>query len=211
MTKNKRLVSRMMLTLLVLTLVSFCCVGFTFARYTSSASGTATTTVAKWAVDFKDQAGDVMTYSTKLKLAKLSPSKDAYDATKTRTNSTGVIKVATITNNSDVAALVKITAGEISLKTITTTTSDYDADKAKLPFSIKFYSDAAGTTEITADFELAATDGTKDIYAVVTWTSDGLTGIEANGDVNDTMIGKNVESVSWTITYTATQNTQINS
>ncbi len=211
MTKNKRLVSRMMLTLIVLTLVSFCCVGFTFARYTSSGEGSATATVAKWAVEF-DTEKDLAEGSTTLTLAKLSPNKDPYDATKTRTNNTGAVKVATITNNSEVVAEVTLSTGNISLATIESPT-DYDEAKAKAPFSIKFYSDATATAEITTSFDLAV-GAYQDIYAVITWQSDNLTipgeggaadTTIANGDVNDTMIGQNVTSVSWTITYTAVQ------
>ena len=210
MTKSKKLVSRMMFALLVLTLVSFCFVGFTFARYISTGSGSATVNVAKWEITFKS-ADNAEAGSTEFTVAKLSPSKAEYsEGGAARTNSTGVIKVATIANTSDVAAHVTITTGnDVTLKTKTETTSGYDANNAKKPFSIKLYSDAAGTAEISATgFDLEANNDTQDIYAVVTWTSDVgvITGSAA--DENDTMIAQNVESISWTISYTATQDSQ---
>ena len=205
MTKNKKVVSRMMFILLVLTLVSFCFVGFTFARYTSTGTGSAAVHVAKWSVNLTNAVTPVEG-ETVATFANLSPSKDEYKGT-TRTNSTGIVKVATITNNGEVDALVTLDFGEIALTTIASPATGFSADNAKKPFSIKFYKEDK-TTEITAGTELTVAAGAaQDIYAVVTWTSDGLEGI-TDADANDTMIGQNVTAVSWTISYTAVQNSQ---
>lgn len=220
MKNTKKFISTSLFVLLVLTLVSFCFVGFTFARYTSGGTGAATVNVAKW--DVSDVVeGTVVDGKTTVNFGKLSPSDAKYDASAAaRTHTTAPVKILTITNNSDVDAIVTMVIGDITLTTIETTKDNYNADNAKLPFSIELYATQAdatnGTNPITNDIKDSTkgiklnakttdTPDSKEVWAVVTWTSDNLTGIAANGDENDTMIGENVTGVSYTFTYTAVQ------
>lgn len=106
MTKRKSIVSKILLAIVALTLISCCFLGSTFARYTSGGTGSAGTSVAKWDVGFDTEG------QTEITETKLSPSMDEYKgADDKRTNSTGKILVATITNSGEVKASVTITAG----------------------------------------------------------------------------------------------------
>ena len=222
MTKRKNVVSKMLLLVVILTLISCCFLGSTFARYTSSGSGSATLNVAKWAIDIK---GGAIEGGTSVNFAeKLSPSKYDYNTTvdgeytanTERSNSTGKLLIATINNTGDVAALVTVAAGEVNV-TAGVEFSDPTEEKVKEVFSIKLWygiqegennatnAIASGTTQIS----LAEKTGVVYIYAEVIWTSDteGTTGQAA--DVRDTWIGENVTSVSYNIFYTAVQNTEL--
>ena len=222
MTKRKNVVSKMLLLVLILTLISCCFLGSTFARYTSKGDGKATLHVAKWAIDIEGGANEG---GTSVNFAeKLSPSKydyktsvgDEYTAGTTRSNTTGKLLVATISNTGDVGALVTVTAGEVEV-TAGTTFSDPTAEEVKEVFSIKLWygtsegADSAtnaitsGSTPITLD----ATNGVVYIYAEVIWTSDTASATGAEADVRDTWIGENVTSVSYPISYKAVQNTEL--
>ena len=208
MTKRKNVVSKMLLLVVILTLISCCFLGSTFARYTSSGSGKGTLQVAKW--DVSHGEGNI-----EVTFDKLSPKKEAYEGSP-RTHSTGKTLVATINNKGDVGALVTVTAEEVVVNTEATYTDPTEAE-VKEVFSIElWYGTTSGadnaTTKITSGstkIPLNATNGVIYIYAEVIWTSDteGTTGEAA--DVRDTWIGKNVTSVSYNISYTAVQNTQI--
>lgn len=204
MKNTKKFISTSLFVLLILTLVSFCFVGFTFARYTSTGTGTATVNVAKW--EIKDVA-NVAEGETTVNFGKLSPSaaEKPAEGGDPRTNSTATTLVVTITNNSDVDADITIAHGEVTLKKLATPAAgaaEYKEADAKKVFSIKLYEDAAATKEITSAVRLAKGAELK-VYAVVTWTSDveGIT----DADANDTMIGQNVASVEYGITWTAVQ------
>ncbi len=222
MTKRKNVVSKMLLLVLILTLISCCFLGSTFARYTSSGNGSATLNVAKWAIDIKGGAtegGMDVDFAEKL-----SPSKydyetsvgDEYTAGTTRSNTTGKLLVATINNKGDVGALVTVMAGEVEV-TAGTTFSDPTEAEVKEVFSIKLWygtSEGAenatntitsGSTAITLD----ATNGVVYIYAEVIWTSDTASATGEEADVRDTWIGENVTSVSYAISYKAVQNTEL--
>lgn len=210
MTQKKRIASKLFLLVLVMTLISCCFLGSTFARYTSGASGTGSLTVAKWDIVFDEVAGTDT--SLDVTFEKLSPSKAAYTDT-ARTHSTAVVPVATIKNKGDVAALVTLTTGSEPTLTcgaaygtgVTTGNGAPTEEECKKVFTIALYSDAAGVNPITGDQNIAANGGTLDIYAKVTWTSDvgGLTG--ENADIRDTWIGEHVSAVTWTLECTAVQ------
>ena len=109
MTKKRHTASRMLLALIALTLVSFCFLGSTFARYTSTGTGTATTQVAEWSIT---GAEDFESASAEIDFQQLSPSAAPY-ASAERTHSTGKVKVAAITNTGDVNAKVWFTASAV--------------------------------------------------------------------------------------------------
>ena len=212
MTQKKRIASKLFLLVLVMTLISCCFLGSTFARYTSGASGTGSLTVAKWDIDFDAAAGTDT--SLDVKFEKLSPSKDAYTGT-VRTNSTAIVEVATITNEGDVAASVTLTL-ENATPTLTcgsaygtgVTTGDGAPTEAECQevFKIKLCNAAGEAFDGAQD--VAANGGTLVVYAQVTWTSDvdDLTGDKA--DIRDTWMGENVTGASWTLNCTAVQNSQ---
>lgn len=210
MKNTKKFISTSLFVLLVLTLVSFCFVGFTFARYTSTGTGAATVNVAKW--EIKDVA-NVAEGKTTVDFGKLSPlnaEKPANATTNPRKNSTNATLVVTITNNSDVDADITITHGDVTLKQLATPVegaATYNEGNAKMVFTIELYKDAAQTEKIDTTAVRLANGESLTVYAVVTWTSDveGIT----DADANDTMIGQNVESVSYEITWTAVQASKI--
>lgn len=213
MTKNKRLVSRMMLTLVVLTLVSFCCVGFTFARYTSTGSGTATATIAKWSVTGTFEG----TSETPVSLSMISPKAadytgETYVAANARTNTTAPVEVLTITNASDVEAWVELTVtkpetGSVSFATgMPANTLTEDQVWAHFTVEICKQNGDAFTAE---ELKLAAKTGTLEVYAKITWTSDLATIFGTDADAEDTLIGQYVTALNFGITYKAVQGTQI--
>lgn len=229
MTKRKSVVSKILLLVVLLTLVSCCFLGSTFARYTSGGKGSATLTVAKWDVSHGED--DIA-----LEFEKLSPAKEEYDSTD-RTNATGKILVATITNKGDVDATVSLTVGpEIIFKGVDGKVVGAEDDasttvfgqngvatdgtpteaEVKEVFSIKLYKGTKADEEKTANLdELGATEtvsasiGVLYIYAEVTWTSDSATITGPTADIRDTWIGKNVTSVGWDLSYKAVQATEL--
>lgn len=221
MTKRKSIVSKILLAIVALTLISCCFLGSTFARYTSGGTGSAGTSVAKWDVSFDTEG------QTEITETKLSPSMGEYKgADDKRTNSTGKILVATLTNSGDVDASVTITVGDETIALLNgaygngytaenvSTVPDVGASQEQVAnlFSIKLYQDDSDTwsdgAEISGTFDLEAKSGesatTVYIFAEITWTStDDLQ--EVTSDAIDTWAGENVEKVEYTISYTAVQ------
>lgn len=221
MTKRKSIVSKILLAIVALTLISCCFLGSTFARYTSGGTGSAGTSVAKWDVGFDTEG------QTEITETKLSPSMGEYKgADDKRTNSTGKILVATITNSGDVDASVTITVGDETIALLNgaygngytaenvSTVPDVGASQEQVAnlFSIKLYQDDSDTwsdgAEISGTFDLEAKSGesatTVYIFAEITWTSTDYQGASVS-DAIDTWAGENVEKVEYTISYTAVQ------
>ncbi len=225
MTKRKSIVSKILLAIVALTLISCCFLGSTFARYTSGGTGSAGTSVAKWDVGFDTEG------QTEITKTKLSPSMGEYKgADDKRTNSTGKILVATLTNSGDVDASVTITVGDETIALLNgaygngytaenvSTVPDVGASQEQVAnlFSIKLYQDDSDTwsngAEISGTFDLEAKSGesatTVYIFAEITWTSsDDLQ--EVTSDAIDTWAGKNVTGVSYAISYTAVQSSEL--
>ena len=224
MTKKRGIFSKLFFSVVLLTLISCCFLGSTFARYTSGGSGTATIQVAKW--DVKNA-----TDTTAATFSKLSPSMEDYNTTNgdyvaetPRTHSTGKVLVATIENKGDVDALVTFTFGEETLtcgaaygtQGVGTDGTPTQAE-VEAVFDIKlWYGTETGDTNATnamtsgvTEVNVPATNGVIYVYAEVIWTSDtdGITGTTA--DTRDTWIGENVTAVTYTISYTAVQNTEL--
>ena len=214
MTQKRKLVSKLFVAVVVLTLVSCCFLASTFARYTSGGSGTGTVNVATWKITGKGtgDAGEInATFN------KLSPSKAAYVDT-ARTHSTAPVLVATISNTGDVDALVTLTTGA---STITAPAggweNPYTESEIEGLFTIKLYtsteeevSPAVGDlTAYTVALNVPATNGTLYVYAVVTWTSDDDTVKGEPADARDTWVSENVTGVSFDISYTAVQDSQL--
>lgn len=210
MTQKRKLVSKLFVAVVVLTLVSCCFLASTFARYTSGGSGTGTVNVATWAISGPGEGEFNATFD------QLSPSMDEYDNSNHRTHSTLKL-VATITYDIDVNGILKLTVGE---ETITKTTADdtYADEVIKGLFDIQLYlsnaeaSSIADLTgkEVASDAETAVTagKGTYYVYAVVTWTSDDDTVNGEAADARDTWVGANVTSVGYKLSYTFVQNSE---
>ena len=217
MTQKKSIASKLLLAAIALTLISFCFLGSTFARYTSKSSGSASLNVAEWDVAYDIKA------DTDAIFGSLSPNKGAYEGGESyveankREKATNKVLVATITNSGDVNAEVTLTVD--ALPTLTNTLGSnwgtYTEAEIQGLFSIKLYtntsSDAAGATEWNGSntFDLAKTTGTLYIFAEVTWTSDDETVFGTAADTRDTWVGQNITKVSYNISYTAVQNSEL--
>lgn len=218
MTKKKRVVSKLTLLVVLLTLISCCFLGSTFARYTTSGTGSAKVEVAKWNLSIE---GDGANGTTEMSFDKLSPAQGEYGS-KARKHATGKILVATITNSGDVDALVTVTAGALAVKD--EPAPNYSGDDASAAgitsaadvlavFSIALYTGTDGEqdpvsgsyTLISDDLKLA-TNKTLYIYAEITWTSDVGDKTGEAADKRDTWIGENVTTIGCTLSYKAVQN-----
>lgn len=228
MTKRKGIVSKVVLVLVVLTLISGCFVGTTLARYASQGSGSATTGIALWDIDFT-YGGNAGAAAVTV-ADKLSPDiTHRFSAeSNNRVQYTGKKLVATIANNSDVNATITVTAGALQYKnsdgsdvafnatggSITANTIDAAASKAQADavFDLKLYqNDSNGTDgaeEITEAFGLAS-KGTVYIFAEVTWTSQDQSSTEIVADAIDTWLGENVASIVSDLSYTAVQASEV--
>ena len=237
MTQKKSIASKLLLAAIALTLISFCFLGSTFARYTSSNGGQASLNVAKWDVSMGED-------SISVNFGQLSPSMAEYDdadasAPDARSKATEKKLVATISNNGDVNADITINFGneEVTLKGdsanygdgITVTGEGVPTQQNVLDlFEIKLY---YGTTEgaenapedLTNGEEVALPKGsTIYVYAEVVWTSadvsywnycganeEAYTLAAVMADALDTWVGENVTSVGYDISFTAVQTSEL--
>lgn len=226
MTKRKSIVSKVLLAIVALTLISCCFLGSTFARYTSGGGGSAGTSVALWDVNFTNSEEFTAETTT------LSPSADEYvGGSNKRTNSTGKILVATIQNSGDVSAEVSFTTGGETITLLSDKqydTTGYGNNAGALTgngasqwqvanlFSVELYYDNENAynddndvgAKIEDETTVTLTSGdTVYIFAEIIWTSsDDLQ--EVTSDAIDTWAGENVEKVEYTISYTAVQNSE---
>lgn len=120
MKQKTRIASKLFAALVVLTLISCCFLGTTFARYTSTSSGAAQISVAEWDIGITGNA----TGNATADFGKLSPSQTGYadlkDNETDTSHSTAYTLVAKIVNNSEVAANVTVSAN--ATPTLTTAT-----------------------------------------------------------------------------------------
>lgn len=239
MVKKKRIISKLILALVVLTAISCCFLGSTFARYTSGGSGSATVTIAEWNIAFTTDGStplidgaDIIADSTQL-----SPSMDAWATSNTRSHSTAKAKIV-ITNSGDVSATVTVDTAD----TVTVTKAE-DANYGKAAISSENYTSkpapteaqvqglfsvsvtynssdpdgaeaASATADATAGGITLAPDETLNLFVCITWTSaDDLDeGQSTNGavaDYLDTWVGENITKVASTVTYTAVQASEL--
>lgn len=199
MKQKTRIASKLFAALVVLTLISCCFVGTTFARYTSGGSGTATVTVADWNVNvddtYLDEADRTMTFG------KLSP-----DHTQANTGTNTAKQSITITNDSSVVhALVTVTVGSTPTITRVGSASTSDVSDAEVTGTLSLGLDftTSGTTtgdSLTKGIDLAP-GASVTITGTVTWTTQS--------DAIDTKIGRFVSTVAWELSFTAVQNNTI--
>lgn len=230
MTKKKNIASKLVLVLFVLTLISCCLLGSTFARYVSSGSASASIGIAKWDVSgLSDSMG--------ISVTKISPDdeeKGTHNAEDPRTHMAKPAKaIATITNNSDVSAKVTVTLSGLSFKkgedAVTFGTAGWATDSkpsqaemmntVQLQFGTSANAQTQPTTWSTVDNKetsftvysdtlgIGSTNATQiAIWFRVVWVSqDG----KNYADELDTWIGQNVETISATLSFSAVQASEL--
>lgn len=116
MKQKRKILPKLFAALVVLTLISCCFLGTTFARYTSTGENLASVGVAEWDVTVT-ASGTAQTGGTVVAFDKLSPNVNTAGATNANlTNSTGREQVATLSVSAEVDAKITITLGGISVK-----------------------------------------------------------------------------------------------
>lgn len=196
-TEKKRILSKVLIVLAALTLLSCCFMGSTFAKYVTNGSGSASMTIADWDVAIvKEQQGNVT-------ITDLSPDVDGVS------HSTRWIKVAAISNSGDVSADVTVSVSKL---TVGSAVFEEGADEderwiqyvsdtqLQTVFTVAFASDASGTAITNNKFTLAPS-GSQDIYMQVTW--------KTQNDAQDTFFGEYLDSLTWTISYSAVQSSEL--
>ena len=229
MTKRKGIVSKVVLVLVVLTLISGCFVGTTLARYASQGSGSATTSVANWRVSI---TGDAVSDSASMAFSDLSPSDEEWSSGVTRKHSTGKKLVATIVNAGEVDATVTVSVdtAEDNVKVyglgsesndasadVVSSWGDYDKATVLGLFTVSLYygttTGADNATNTITSGKALTTLGkgnTYYIYAEVTWTTaDSGEDDGTAGDALDTWVGNNVGSIVYNLSYTAVQASEV--
>ena len=229
MTKKKNIASKLVLVLFVLTLISCCLLGSTFARYVSGGSASASIGIAKWDVTgFSDSMG--------ITVDKISPSQDekgTHNGDDPRTHmTTPAAAIATITNNSDVEADVTVTLSGLSFKKdnaevqfgsndLTAWAEGSKPSQADMMKTVQLqFATVASPKENDWEALTYNADGSYEVYngtlatggsaAVsiwfrVVWVSQDGTNY---ADELDTWIGQNVETISATLSYTAVQGSE---
>lgn len=217
---KKRILTRVLIVIAALTLLSCCFLGSTFAKYVTDEFGSAQVGVAKWDIDVEVPAASGGTSAVTVNTSKLSPDMADYQSGSTRSHTSDKFLVAIVTNNSDVKATITVSGGDTATCVLVAdhpSTEEGFEDKsteAAACFSIKFYTSDTNdaekaTKELASETLDAKTDSATDviyIFAEVTWTSQDAT---ENGDTLDTWIGQYVTSVSWTLTYKAVQASEV--
>lgn len=190
---KKRILTRVLIVIAALTLLSCCFLGSTFARYVTNADGSGTVGVAKWDVSVTPYNNGEYTFT------KLSPDKDG---TNTGTHSTGKVTILTVTNNGDVDAEVTWTTS-LAPKFREGAADDSNYGTYSGQFSNVFsvnVTNSAGDAILSAKQESSAADSLT-LSAEVIW--------KTNSDVLDTWYGKWLESITVTFTFTATQHSEL--
>lgn len=227
MTQRKSIGAKLFIALIALTLISCCFLGSTFARYTSGGNGSASTGVAEWNIAGSFEAGSTDDDSITVHFDGLTPSMEGYQEGTDRTNSTGKILIATITNNGEVDAEVTLTTSDEA--------SFVNSEKGAVTFDESGYSfnggltgDGASREQVEALFSIKLTYGTQEgasnatpvsgaidlavnetiyVYATITWTTP-YANSESKGvveDAVDTWVGQKVFGVAYDISYVAVQ------
>lgn len=226
MTQRKSIGAKLFIALIALTLISCCFLGSTFARYTSGGSGSASTSVAEWNIDGPGADKITVTFDEGL-----SPSMSSFENSRGAdvSNSTAPKLIATITNRGDVAASITISVGDLvltyqsgSFDSIQNRPSSVDKEeKVKGLFDIALYYGSGdswtndylsnGISPGNAIGDTLDVEESISIYAVVTWTTKYSDSKNSGVDMDelDTFAGENVATVSWDVSYTAVQASEI--
>ncbi len=182
MTKNRSM--RLAVLVLALALITCCFVGSTFAKYTSTASGSDTVSVAKWAVKAGASGAEasITGDDPEVTFDLFATINDTDDNTETDVVAE---KIAPGTKGSFTLSVVN--ESEVTVDYVMTFDfSDFD----ELPITFKVAGQEATTANGTLDYD-GKTDGTTSATVLVEWEwviGDGST------DSTDTTIGINADS-----------------
>lgn len=227
---KKRIVPMLFALLVVLTLVSCCFLGSTFARYTSTGTGSASAEVAKWDIDFN--GSNTENGETDIEIGKLSPDDAAWTEGLNRVHVIDNAQVAmAILNKSDVAADITVTIGaapvfygvddsDIAGWSVTglsqgdSLPSYLEAySTIQLQFAITNGSTPDGSTlwhnygASVTQYDVATNGG---VYVWVRAVWDTLDDLgQITSDAIDTWLGQNVTKVSCNLSYVAVQSSEL--
>ena len=221
MTKKKNIASKLVLVLFVLTLISCCLLGSTFARYVSGGTGSASVGIAKWDVDFVNGSqGDTLEFS----FSKLSPEMREWSSLEEsgwRRNDCGVTYLGSITNGSDVSAIVSFAQSDLTYEgtalgnglwgnSMDEAPNDVQMDKVfTLTLYYNFDGAASGYNVVDAGTTVTlAQNESVYLFANLTWTSLDEHGAVV-ADAVDTWIGENITEVGASISWTAVQGSEL--
>lgn len=197
---TSKVVVRSALILLLLTLISGCFLGSTFARYVSKGEGDLSAGVAEWKITETPSSAEAV---GAIDLGEFSPNMAAHKDNQTRTRSLNDVTLFTLTNEGDVDAFVYLTlAGTAVTPTsddsITTTVTAYgyqggdvsttpynfsasDGNAANEPTSTEFsqiftitasVTTSGGVDETKGDYYVVPKNGSITVTIDVTWTTD---------------------------------------
>ena len=226
---KKRILTRVLIVIAALTLLSCCFLGSTFAKYVTSAGGSAQVNVAKWDLSMTANGNTAVVVGGDD--AKLSP--DVADfADGNRIHKHAGALAMTIRNNGDVAADVDVTfsvkgyqdtngswftgwstsgiENDEDVPSETEATSTLKIQVAVTTSSTLPAADASdwkdyGTVSVN---NVAAKGGVVYVYIRAVWdTMDDLG--EATSDKIDTWLGENISAVVADISYSAVQASEL--
>ena len=220
---KKRILTRVLVVLAALTLLSCCFLGSTFARYVTNASGSASVGVAKWDIDVTNKTGNT---ALEVAFSSLSPSKVAHGSNGPRVHEHNGVLVAEIQNNGDVLADITVSLTDskyyssgskvVSNWGDTAITSGGTAateGEAKAVIKLQYAYNQTGSMPASSDWKEAGTSNTVkgvgiggSVYVFIRaiWASYDTANATA-ADALDTWLGENVESVGATLNLTAVQ------
>lgn len=202
---KKRILTRVLIVIAALTLLSCCFLGSTFARYVTKAGGSGTVSVAKWDINVSVNNSEATT--TTFEFGKLSPSISGSTNTITATGTTAL----KIENKGEVSALVKVDTDGLTLTPKYKDGADSSAGSANqdrfdevFSATITPLNDVEGTLysgNSSSGYVLQQEGGAITLSVSVTWTTIS--------DEMDTWFGEWLDSISVSLSLTAIQNSQL--
>ena len=201
---KKRILTRVLIVIAALTLLSCCFLGSTFARYVTKASGSGTVSIAEWDIDISVNDSEATT--TTFTFGQLSPSISGKTNTITATGTTAL----KIENKGDVSALVKLVEKGLTLQPQYKTGYTDSTGVGNHTYFAQVFSASITPLEnygsnytgnASTGYVLPAEVGCILLSVQVTWTT--LT------DEVDTWFGEWLESISVSLSLSAVQNSQI--
>lgn len=195
---KKNIGAKIAAALVAVTALTCCVVGTTFAKYTSATNATANAAVAKWQVEgISENSTTAKINQITFTADKLSP---AIDESKVNTLTSSEI---TIENKSDVAADITCEVGTVLV------TWDGEKDGTEEYGSVSYNDWAKEIFKLKVkglDNKTIAAGASANITVELTWNTYSN---DADADIIDTYFGMYATSVSFTITLTATQSSQL--
>ena len=204
---KKRILTRVLIVIAALTLLSCCFLGSTFARYVTSADGSGTVEIAKWDIDISVNGSEAST--TTFTFGQLSPSISGSTNTITATDTTAL----KIENKGEVSALVKVDTNGLTLTPKYKDGYDSSAGRTNQESFANVFSatitplENSGsngsnyTGNATTGYVLPAEVGCILLSVQVTWTTID--------DEVDTWYGEWLENITVSLSLSAIQNSQI--